>query len=556
MSFLKIGDSAAGAIKSGGTTRRAAKMVMLSADHPDVETFVGWKSHEEKKVAALVAGSIALKTHLNAVLVAANAGTLPDDVRYDVHANPALKSAVVTALAAAIPQGSIQQVIDLARQGVRELELDTFDLGWESEAYLTVAGQNSNNSVRFPDSFRDALAADADWHLTWRTDGRVAKTIRANTLFDDVARAAWESADPGVLFDTTINDWHTVPADGRINGCNPCVTGDTLVATIDGLRRIADLAGKAAFVYGADRKPHFVSRIWKTGSKPVLELRTKAGYRLRLTADHRVLTANRGDVAAQDLRPNDTVQLVGSGFGATALEPTIATAIGLALGDGCLTDRRATLPNGQIVIAMAREEVPVLEPVAVGLGHLKDALPVIPGRGSRRLHVNLNIPGIARLSIGSAPPITEIARYARLDAGSEKKRFTDAAFTLDRDAVADILRGLFTANGSVANCGAKSRDVTLESASLELLEQTQLLLLSFGVKATIYENRRSRPHASLPDGRGGAWMDMQQPQHSVRISRSSRVRFEQEVGFLEGSPEERSAPRAQCLRRDVRRSHD
>ena len=102
MSFLKIGDSAAGAIKSGGTTRRAAKMVMLSADHPDVETFIGWKSREEKKVAALVAGSIALKTHLNAVLVAANAGTLPDDVRYDVHANPALKSAVVAALAAAV----------------------------------------------------------------------------------------------------------------------------------------------------------------------------------------------------------------------------------------------------------------------------------------------------------------------------------------------------------------------------------------------------------------------------------------------------------------------
>jgi ribonucleoside-diphosphate reductase alpha chain len=536
MSFLKIGDTAAGAIKSGGTTRRAAKMVMLSADHPDVETFIGWKASEEKKVAALVAGSMALKTHLNAVLAAANAGTLPEDVRYDVHANPALKAAVLAALAAAIPQGSIQQTIDLARQGIQAIDIDTYDLGWESEAYLTVAGQNSNNSIRFADSFRVALEADGEWHLIRRTDGGIAKTIRANDLFDQVARSAWESADPGVLFDTTINDWHTVPADGRINGCNPCVTGDTLVATTEGLRRIADLVGKAAFVYGSDGRPHFVSRIFKTGTKPVFNLRTKAGYRLRVTADHQILTANRGDVAAKDLQPGDRAQLVGAGFGPNSVDPAIATALGLAVGDGCLTDTRTTLPNGQIVIVMSREEPEVLEPVASGITRVKQRLSTRGGRGRSASRVNVAINGISRLSIGSAPIVQEIRSYTVLDQGSPQKRFTDKIFELDEQSVRNVLRGLFAADGTVSDNGEKSQYVGLESTSLTLLEQTQLLLLSFGVKAKLYRNRKADEFSYLPDGKGGSRNYPRVPLHSLRITRSSRTKFAERIGFADGSP--------------------
>ncbi|MFA5272616.1 MAG: vitamin B12-dependent ribonucleotide reductase [Candidatus Peribacter sp.] len=164
MSFLKIGDRAAGAIKSGGTTRRAAKMVCLDLDHPDIVEFIEWKSKEEKKVEAL-----------------ADAGYSTD---------------------------------------------------FNDEAYQTVSGQNSNNSVRIPHAFFEAVTNDADWALTWRTEKRRAeeearppvacKTLKARELWDKIGYAAWACADPGVQYDTTINDWHTCPAAGRINASNPC----------------------------------------------------------------------------------------------------------------------------------------------------------------------------------------------------------------------------------------------------------------------------------------------------------------------------------------------
>ncbi|MCX8481418.1 MAG: adenosylcobalamin-dependent ribonucleoside-diphosphate reductase [Sediminibacterium sp.] len=154
MSFLKIGDRAAGAIKSGGTTRRAAKMVSLDADHPEILEFINWKANEEKKVAALI-----------------NAG---------------------------------------------------YDHNYEGEAYLTVSGQNSNNSVRFPNSFFKKLQNNEDWELKARTDGSTMKKIKTQDLWNQIADAAWKSADPGLQYDTTINEWHTCPAGGRINASNPC----------------------------------------------------------------------------------------------------------------------------------------------------------------------------------------------------------------------------------------------------------------------------------------------------------------------------------------------
>ena len=164
MSFLKIGDRAAAAIKSGGTTRRAAKMVCLNVDHPDIEEFINWKVKEEKKVAALVAAG--------------------------------------------------------------------YDTDYNGEAYLTVSGQNSNNSVRVSHEFLEAVEKDGDWKLVWRTELRKAekegrdplpcKTLKARNLWDQVGYAAWACADPGVQYDTTINDWHTCPEDGRINASNPC----------------------------------------------------------------------------------------------------------------------------------------------------------------------------------------------------------------------------------------------------------------------------------------------------------------------------------------------
>ena len=154
MSFLKIGDRAAGAIKSGGTTRRAAKMVILDLDHPDIEDFIDWKAIEEDKARALIAAG--------------------------------------------------------------------YPADFNGEAYATVSGQNSNNSVRVPHEFIDALKNDGEWELKARTDGTVMKTIKARELWNKVADAAWKCADPGVQYDTTINEWHTSPAGGKIRASNPC----------------------------------------------------------------------------------------------------------------------------------------------------------------------------------------------------------------------------------------------------------------------------------------------------------------------------------------------
>ncbi|MCS7086940.1 MAG: vitamin B12-dependent ribonucleotide reductase, partial [Bacteroidia bacterium] len=154
MSFLRVGDRAAGAIKSGGTTRRAAKMVVLDIDHPEILEFIRWKAEEEKKVAALIAAGY------------------PSD--------------------------------------------------YEGEAYRTVSGQNSNNSVRVTEKFRKALENDEDWHCTARTDGRIMKTYKARMLWHEIAEASWKCADPGLQFHDTFNDWHTCPEDGPIRATNPC----------------------------------------------------------------------------------------------------------------------------------------------------------------------------------------------------------------------------------------------------------------------------------------------------------------------------------------------
>ncbi len=222
MSFLKIGDRAAGAIKSGGTTRRAAKMVVVDIDHPDIEDYINWKVTEEQKVAALVTGSKILSERLNAILKACVNCEADDDGCFDPKRNPALKREVKAARKARVPDNAIRRVIQFARQGYTSIHFPIYDTDWDSEAYRTVSGQNSNNSVRVTDEFLRAVEADADWNLTFRKNGAVAKTVKARALWEQIGHAAWACADPGIQFHTTINDWHTCPAAGEIRASNPC----------------------------------------------------------------------------------------------------------------------------------------------------------------------------------------------------------------------------------------------------------------------------------------------------------------------------------------------
>ncbi len=224
MSFLRVGDRAAGAIKSGGTTRRAAKMVVVDIDHPDIEAFIDWKVVEEQKVAALVAGSKLANRHLNAIMRACREMEANGDAAapFDPKRNPALRRAVIEARRAMLPESYILRMIQFARQGYDSVAFRVYDTDWDSEAYLTVAGQNSNNSVRLTNDFIEQVLAGGEWRLLRRTDGKVAKTVPAAELWERIGHAAWACADPGLQFDTTINEWHTCPQSGRINASNPC----------------------------------------------------------------------------------------------------------------------------------------------------------------------------------------------------------------------------------------------------------------------------------------------------------------------------------------------
>ena len=231
MSFLKIGDRAAGAIKSGGTTRRAAKMVVFDLDHPDIEDFINWKVIEEEKVASIVTGSRLLNRHLNRMLKAIHRWSKPED-KFDPVKNEELRQAIADARAVLVPANYIERVIQLGKQGFTEVHFEEYNTDWNSKAYFTVSGQNSNNSVRIDTAFMEAVQNDGPWHLYWRTEKEKAakehrppkprKTMPARRLWDQIAYAAWACADPGVQYDTTINEWHTCPVDGRINASNPC----------------------------------------------------------------------------------------------------------------------------------------------------------------------------------------------------------------------------------------------------------------------------------------------------------------------------------------------
>ena len=281
-------------------------MVILKLDHPDIEEFIDWKMTENRSspiswrldllrsTSTDHEGSARRRCRNRRVSIRREPGSARRDSRSGRQQF----------------RRRVQYALDFARQGYRELNVETYDTNWEGKAYNTVSGQNSNNTVRIPNEFFARLDSNQNWDLIRRTDGRVGKSIPAAELWDRIAVAAWQCADPGLQFDTTINEWHTCPADGRINASNPCVTGDTLVATADGLVRIDALVGHGAFIIGSDAKPHYVSHIFPTGTKPVFRLTTHAGYEVTLTADHRVLTANRGDVPASELKPEDSIVIM------------------------------------------------------------------------------------------------------------------------------------------------------------------------------------------------------------------------------------------------------
>ena len=555
MSFLRIGDRAAGAIKSGGTTRRAAKMVCLDLDHPDIEEFIDWKVIEEQKVAAMVTGSKICAQRLNTVLKAChvsdgNGGMKADT---DIRTNPELRKAIREARQSSVPEPYIQRMFSYAKEGFTHFAFHEYDTNWDGKAYQTVSGQNSNNSVRVPNSFFEALERDGDWALTRRVDGKAVKTVKARELWDKIAWAAWICADPGTQYDTTINEWHTCPEDGRINASNPCVTGDTLVATAQGWQRIDELVGKTAQVIGSDGQPHTVTNIFPTGRKPIMLLTTESGYQVRITADHRVLTTGRGDIPVKNLTSLDRVFLHGPGFGDQTLPAESAFGIGVAISDLCFT--RAIQRENQeelMILVMPIKDADLLACVAAGVNVHQSVLVAAGGAGSlgtRDTAVVTRGMTTARLEVEARCAINLFHQLTVLEEGLERKRLAPAVYELDRPALAALLRGLFTADGAIVQDGA---EIVLSSCSKDLLHQVQLLLLSFGIKSALEHNRKNGLAAILSgeaDPRDYRIDDVS----VLKVTQASRRLFEREIGF---HPDSAKAAELAHLNGEMTYDHD
>ncbi len=472
MSFLKIGDRAAGAIKSGGTTRRAAKMVCLDLDHPDVEQFINWKVREELKVAAMVEGLKAL----------------PKEQR---------------------------RIAD--KLGLK------LDYDFNGEAYHTVSGQNSNNSVRIPNRFFKAVQEDGSWRLSYRQSGKTAKTLPAKDLWEQIAFAAWRCADPGVQYDDTINQWHTCPRSGRINASNPCVTGDTRVLTPGGVwRRI-------------DRMIHLPSRVvtnlheqgigaidgsFPTGRKEVFELVTAGGYRLKLTGDHQVWTRGRGWVAARDLTARDQVKLPAQPACVEAVgeprEPRFFQLLGLFLSsrntDLTAVDLEACLDRPELVDAFFQFAHEQEMSDAYRDDYVNSAM--VPGTGAGH--------GTMTARLANRRLLSRLGAYVQMDRRTGR-RLSDEAFTAGLAAQKHLLRGLFTSDGQWVD---GSLEITHPSRGL--LEDVQLILLGFGVKSALRDFHRGALPASTDGSRYA-----ETSRHGLRIDPGSLRAFNRHIGLLE-----------------------
>src|SRR5260370_24391376 len=412
---MRGADASAGTIKSGGATRRAAKMVVLDVDHPDVEEFIVTKAREEEKIRVL------------------------RDAGFDM------------------------------------------DLGGKD--IVSVQYQNANNSVRVSDEFMNAVEKGGTFDLAARRTGEIVQTVDAKSLFRKMAQAAWDCADPGIQYDSTINDWHTCPESGRITASHPCFPADQRVVTDQGLIRIGDLVTRAAAgerfaVYTNDvtSESDPVDRLFATtptrylvtGTNEIVELRFSDGSRLRCTPGHRVWTANRGWVHAEDLTADDPV-VRSLRYAARDVadrripEHALAAAwavksrkqidlpekwdeefghyLGWLVGDGCVTDQGAVAVYGSDddrQEAMTRHH----ELIARITGF--DVKPSIQANGTQQLRVTRDafVAFVRALGVSSGRAPT--------------KRVPDSVFEAPEEVVTGVLEGLFDAHG----CAVRMKDGT------------------------------------------------------------------------------------------------
>ncbi|HWS45917.1 MAG TPA: LAGLIDADG family homing endonuclease, partial [Acidimicrobiia bacterium] len=493
VSFMRGADASAGTIKSGGKTRRAAKMVILDADHPDIEDFVWCKAIEERKARAL-----------------RDAG---------------------------------------------------FDMDLDGKDSYSIQYQNANNSVRVTDAFMQAVVDDRDWELKAVTTGEALRTMKAGDLMHQIAQSAWECADPGMQFDTTINRWHTASNTGRINASNPCFPGDALVHTDKGLIRFDALLNRArrgetfgVYTHDATNPDVPAERleitspeaIMVTGWNEIVKLRFSNGAELRCTPNHRIFTENRGYVEAKDLVETDEIKLLtlpapavnadwklsvsaklyalagrGDKKSRTFALPEkwsteMAHYLGWLVGDGCISGDVVSTVYGSD--EEQREILPAHRELMTQWNDGVAPKPSVQANGTVQLRQSRRV----------------IARFLHALGVSRKrasgKVVPDAVYTAPPEIVAEFLAGLFDADGCVYN-GENSRYVGLASSSHELIVGVQRLLSTFGVFARVYSSnspnrgfehtRKDGTHVRYPS----------RPIFDLRIANRSIERFARHIGF-------------------------
>ena len=492
VSFMRGADASAGTIKSGGATRRAAKMVVLDVDHPDISEFVQTKAAEERKIRVL------------------------RDAGYDM------------------------------------------DLGGKDIA--SVQYQNANNSVRVTDEFLRAVEAGGEFGLRARMTGEVIETVRAKELFREITQAAWECADPGLQYDDTINDWHTCPESGRITASNPCFPADQRVMTDSGLIPIGELVRRATRgeqfgVYtndltNVDEPQSRVlatspTRYMVTGTNEIVELRFSDGSRLRCTPNHRLWTANRGWVHAEELIEDDRVvrsfeyaprpfapkslPVVAVEAGRTARGEALADVpeewdtelahyLGWLLGDGSLTEAGAVTVYGS-----AYERDSVLPRHRALLTRITgfESKPSIQPNGTAALRCMRDRFGAMLRMLGVSA------------SRSAAKVMPESVFEAPEEAVTALLRGLFDADGCVVDQVTKgTRYIGLGSRSDELLRGVQELLAGLGIAARIYSTGTETDpfHYARKDGSTAVY-GSDGPSFDLRISGRSMAEFRIRIGF-------------------------
>jgi len=495
VSFMRGADASAGTIKSGGKTRRAAKMVILDADHPDIEDFIWCKALEERKARVL-------------------------------------------------------------RDAGFDMDLDGAD------AY-SIQYQNANNSVRVTDEFMEAVLDDVDWDLTARTDGSVLRRVPARDLFRQIAHAAWECADPGLQYDTTINKWHTAPNTGRITGSNPCFPGSARVHTDKGLIPFAELFDRAnegesfgVYTHNASSPGRPVETVsitspealMVTGVQDIARLRFDNGQELRCTYNHRLFTVNRGYVEARKLTFRDEVKLLDRPAPAVEADvvlpvPTeaddyrvkgdhrdplffpeawteeFAHYLGWLVGDGNTT--------GYMVVSVYGSE----EDQAEVLPRHAELLESI--NGGRHLKPSEQTNGTVQLRLGRRRFKAFIEALGVRSVKGPEKTVPWAIEQAPDFAAAAFLRGLFDADGCAIHNHRGGSSVQLGSASRELLVGVQRLLTTFGITSRVYRTKKGRKEGSFTyvNKAGETVRYGQSAAYSLRITAESLLAFAKHIGF-------------------------